>query len=142
MQELENGAFIRPDNLTGGVNLIRERLQSLGLESNTPVFLARQLDDALDSRARALWGNGKLEEKYAHMQRILEHSTARCAAMPLNEAARETYLLGDEAVRQIVFDPLLPEPLVAESKRRYFRDVVKQYDEAGHRIWRDFLASA
>jgi phenylacetic acid degradation operon negative regulatory protein len=63
-------------------------------------------------------------------------------SLALAEAALEAYYLGDDAVRQIVFDPLLPEPLVCETARSAFREVVKRYDLAGHQVWREFLASA
>lgn len=64
----------------------------------------------------------------------------RFTSMAIEDAAREAYLLGDQAMRQIVFDPMLPEPLVSAEHRRSFREVVKRYDDIGHQIWRDFLA--
>lgn len=142
MHALHDGAYIRPNNLAGGVPFVRERLQSLGLERTTPVFQATELEPELEVRARGLWGVGLLERNYASRQQALEESMARFSNLPLAKAALEAYYLGDEAVRQIVFDPLLPEPLVSETARRAFREVVKRYDSAGHQVWREFLASA
>lgn len=140
MRELDDGLFVRPDNLAGGVAQTRDRLLSLGLETTTAVFQALQFDSDRDTRARQLWNAKALQKTYQAGQRVLEASMARFASMPVDEAAREAYLLGDRAMRQIVFDPMLPEPLVVAQHRRSFRDVVKRYDDIGHQIWRDFLA--
>ncbi|MCC7541662.1 MAG: hypothetical protein IT379_35920 [Deltaproteobacteria bacterium] len=45
-------------------------------------------------------------------------------------------MLGGEAIRQIVFDPLLPEPLVDAVERRAFVDAAVRYDAFGRRVWR------
>ncbi|MCR3766861.1 PaaX family transcriptional regulator, partial [Pseudomonas aeruginosa] len=43
-RELERELFVRPDNLLGGVTMVRERLLKLGLEPSACVFLAMQFD--------------------------------------------------------------------------------------------------
>ena len=35
-----------------------------------------------------------------------------------------------------MFDPLLPDPLVDTEARRLFSETVRQFDAAGHAIWR------
>lgn len=140
MRELDDGLFVRPDNLVGGVAQTRERLLSLGLEGSTAVFQAQQFDQERDARARQLWSADELKQTYQDGQRVLEASMERFTSMAIEDAAREAYLLGDQAMRQIVFDPMLPEPLVSAEHRRSFREVVKRYDDIGHQIWRDFLA--
>lgn len=140
LRELDDGLFIRPDNLVGGVAHTRERLLSLGVENSTAVFQAQQFDPQRDARARLLWDASELQKTYSNGQRTLQASMARLAGMPIEDAARESYVLGDQAMRQIVFDPMLPEPLVDSAHRRSFRELVKQYDDVGHQIWRDFLA--
>jgi phenylacetic acid degradation operon negative regulatory protein len=46
--------------------------------------------------------------------------------------------MGDRAIRQLVFDPLLPEPLVDGEARRAFVDSLRRFDSAGQSIWRSF----
>lgn len=140
MRELDDGLFVRPDNLVGGVAQTRERLLSLGLERSTAVFQAQQFDQDREARAVRLWDPQAIATKYQERQQALEASMARFATLPIEDAARETYLLGDQAVRQIVFDPMLPQPIVNAEHRCSFRQVVKRYDDVGHQIWRDFLA--
>ncbi|MOA56157.1 hypothetical protein D3C78_1800870 [compost metagenome] len=83
-----------------------------------------------------------MERTYRDGQRRIEDSLGRLKEMPLEDAARETYFLGDQAIRQLVFDPLLPAPLVSVASRQTFREAVRHYDAVGHQIWRDYLASS
>lgn len=142
MRELEEGLHVRPDNFADGVPFVRARLLSLGLEAQVPVFLVTHLDAEREAKARGLWDSQQLEHTYRDGQRRIEDSLARLRDMSLDDAAREAYLLGDQAIRQLVFDPLLPAPLVSVASRQTFREAVKHYDGVGRQIWRDFLASA
>lgn len=140
-RELEASLFMRPDNLAGGVSRIRERLFSLGLESEALVFRMTSLADDREAASRILWQEETLEEHYRQQQQVLAESMARLSSLTIEEAAKETYLLGDLAVRRLVFDPLLPEPLVDTRCRSHFRDTVRQYDEAGQLAWQRFLSA-
>jgi phenylacetic acid degradation operon negative regulatory protein len=57
----------------------------------------------------------------------------------LEAAARESFTLGREAIRQIVFDPLLPHPLVDVTLRTEFLACTQRFVDHGHQIWRTFL---
>jgi phenylacetic acid degradation operon negative regulatory protein len=135
LRELEAGLFLRPDNLEGGVIAIRERLHKLGLEAEAPVFVAQNFDDEREQRARKLWDGKALTKLYRDSRRKLENWLARADELEPEVAARESYLLGHEAIRNLVFDPLLPAPLVDVDERRAFTDAVVRYDRAGHAIW-------
>jgi phenylacetic acid degradation operon negative regulatory protein len=139
LRELDRGLFLRPDNLLGGVDGVRERLYRLGLEKDAAVFRAEDFDAAREKRARALWDGKALTKSYRQTRQRLEKWQQRADALEPEVAARESYLLGNEAIRQLVFDPLLPEPLVDSSERRAFVDAVQQFDAAGHAIWRRFF---
>lgn len=136
LYELERGLFVRPDNLVGGVAGVRERLHNLGLQSDAAVFLVSQLDDERESRARALWDGNKLTRSYRQMRQRIEKWRQRADQLETDVAAREAFLLGNEAIRKLVFDPLLPDPLVDIAERRAFVDAVIALDRVGHVIWR------
>jgi hypothetical protein len=51
-------------------------------------------------------------------------------------------LLGGRAIRQIVYDPLLPPPLVDVAERRAFIETMKAMESEGRRIWKRFSPSA
>ncbi|ARU04441.1 PaaX family transcriptional regulator [Comamonas serinivorans] len=140
LRELTAGLCVRPDNLDGGVMRLRKRLRDLGLDRGAPVFQVRELDTPLDKAARGLWPLQALAAAYDQTQAHLQASLTRLPQLPLEAAAREAWLTGDAAIRQLVFDPLLPEPLVPAPARAAFLDTVKAYDDAGKRIWRRFLA--
>lgn len=142
LRELERGLFVRPDNLAGGVAGLRERLAKLGVEAEAPVFLASEFDAAREQRARALWDGQALTKAYRRTRQQLEAWLARAGELEPEVAARESFLLGNEAIRQVVFDPLLPEPLVDSAERRAFVDTVIRYDRAGRDIWRRFRQAA
>ncbi|UJR86259.1 Hypothetical protein I5071_83410 [Sandaracinus amylolyticus] len=141
-RELEKDLFVRPDNLAGGVKSVRARLRKLGLAADAPVFSADEFDDELDARARSLWNADALTESYARTRRELERWLHRMHTLDPEVAARESFLLGSDAIRQLVFDPLLPDPLVDVDERRAFVDVVLRFDEAGHAIWQTVLGAS
>lgn len=135
LRELDPGLYVRPDNLVGGVAGVRERLYKLGLDARASVFVARDFDSEREARARRLWDGRGINRGYRELRRRLERWLARADELEADVAAREAYLLGHEAIRQLVFDPLLPTPLVDVAERRAFLDVVLRFDRAGHLIW-------
>ncbi len=141
MRQLEEGLYVRPDNLVGGVAHTRERLYGLGVETSAPVFTVRDLDARLESKARGLWKGKELAKGYRESKRLLEKSSTHLDTLPVELAAKEAYLLGDQAIRQLVFDPFLPEPLVTVADRIAFGNAVRRYDEDGRSIWQRFLAA-
>ncbi len=132
---------IRPDNLIGHAEAARHRLQQLGLDADAHVFVARDLAPELDQRARQLWTDKHLDQSYARTRRKLDAWLQGADQLELETAARESYVLGNEAIRQLVFDPLLPHPLVDANARRDFLKAVIDFDAAGHRIWQRLLPS-
>lgn len=132
---------VRPDNLVGHAEGARHRLQQLGMDPDAHVFVARDLSPELDQRARQLWADKRLDQSYACTRHKLETWLQGASQLELETAARESYVLGNEAIRQLVFDPLLPHPLVDASARRDFRQAVIDFDAAGHRIWQGLLPS-
>jgi phenylacetic acid degradation operon negative regulatory protein len=140
LRELARGLHVRPDNLAGGVDAVRERLTRLGLERDAVVFRAGGFDAERERRARALWDGKALARGYRASRARLERWLANAHRQDLDAAARESFLLGDEAIRRIVFDPLLPAPLVDEEARAAFVETVIRFDAAGQAIWKEFLS--
>jgi phenylacetic acid degradation operon negative regulatory protein len=135
-RELERGLSVRPDNLVGGVSAVRERLYKLGLDSTAAVFQLTDFDAERDAHARALWDGDALTKSYRKTRQQLEKWLAKADDLERETAARESFLMGNSAIRQLVFDPLLPDPLVEVAERRAFVETVLRYDRAGHAIWR------
>jgi phenylacetic acid degradation operon negative regulatory protein len=136
LRELDRGFHVRPDNLAGGVSDVRERLYRLGLDAGASVFLATGFDATREARARKLWDGRALTQGYRSTRRKLEQWRVRARSLDSEAAAREAYLLGNEAIRLLVFDPLLPVPLVDVDERRAFAAAVRKHDETGRACWR------
>ena len=141
MHELDNGLFVRPDNFVGGVDAVRQRLDGLGLERGAAVFRADGFDGARQKRAMRLWDTAALIESYRRETARLEAWAGGADGLPLDVAARDSFVLGGSGIRRIVFDPMLPAPLVAEAERRAFIDAVIRFDDLGRRIWARFLGT-
>ena len=135
LRELERGLYLRPDNLSGGVSEVRRRLTSLGLEVEAAIFIAHDFDPQRQQRIADLWDCDALNALYRNQQQRLQDWMAHCAELELEVAAREAYMMGGNAIRQLVFDPWLPEPMVDAEARHHFLQTVKQFDETGKAIW-------
>jgi phenylacetic acid degradation operon negative regulatory protein len=138
---LEPGFWIRPDNLRGGVVEIRRQLHQLGLEETLPVFLVSHLDDETEARGQALWDVKALRAGYREVCSTLAASEKAVRAASEAEAMVETFLVGGHAIRQLAYDPLLPEPLVSAEERQRVVSAMKRYDEVGRRCWGPFMRS-
>jgi phenylacetic acid degradation operon negative regulatory protein len=139
-RDLERGLHLRPDNLAGGTAEVRIRLYRLGLEPDAAVFSVASLDDEREQRARALWNGKALTQGYVQGRQRLEKWLSRAKELELVAAAREAFLLGNDAIRNFIFDPLLPEPLVDERQRHAFVETLIAFDRRGHAIWRELGA--
>jgi hypothetical protein len=61
--------------------------------------------------------------------------------MPRQTALVQSFLLGGEAIRVLATDPLLPEEIVPNEKRRELTELMLRYDGVGRRIWRTFASA-
>lgn len=136
MREYARGLYLRPDNLAGGVAEVRARLRQLGLETEASVIVAREFEPGELDRIHRLWDGRALARQYRRMREQLEAWLKRADELETTVAAREVFRAGDQAIRTLIFDPLLPEPLVDVAARAAFTDTVLRFDDAGHRIWR------
>lgn len=138
-KKLRPGLHIRPKNLTGGLDSIRRELQDLGLDPTALIFRITDLSPPEEEAARRLWDVKAMRAVYQGMREQLEESTARMKDMTQEEAIREAFLLGREAIRIVVLDPLLPEPLVPAKERDALARAAAKYQDEGVELWREFL---
>jgi phenylacetic acid degradation operon negative regulatory protein len=133
--------YIRPDNLRGGVDGVRAQLLRLGLEARALVFALTELDADADSRARRLWDTAALRRLYREAAAALTSSAARLESLPSEQAMKESFLLGGEAIRHLAHDPLLPESIAPTVERNALVATLRDYDRQGRMRWRAFLES-
>lgn len=126
---------VRPDNVEGGVPALRERLVALGLEEAAIVLRATELDAKTEAKARSLWDARRLTTSYKHTRERIERWLVAAQDLAPEVAAREAFLFGGEVLRQILFDPRLPEPLVDVAERRAMVEAARRLDAYGRRLW-------
>jgi phenylacetic acid degradation operon negative regulatory protein len=135
-RELERGLFLRPDNIDDGADAVRHRLHALGLEKEAAVFVAQDFDAGREARIRGLWDGKALNASYRQLRSRLEGWMKRADRLETEVAARESYLLGGGAIREVVYDPLLPDPFVDTAARHEFFEIAGRFDRFGKAIWR------
>jgi len=138
--ELAPGFALRPDNLRASLAELQGELHELGLERDAVVALVRELDPESETRARGLWKREAFAATYRRSLAELDASEARLAALPEERAMVESFLLGGRVIRELVLDPLLPEPLAPEAERRALVAAMRRYDRAGRRAWASFMS--
>lgn len=130
---------VRPDNLAGGVEAVRERLRDLGARHDLPLFTARDFDAATESRAHALWDVAALGRAYAQARARLESSMARLDRLSPRAALVESFSVGGAAIRLLALDPVLPDELLPGRERRALAIALGEYDRRGRRHWSEFM---
>jgi phenylacetic acid degradation operon negative regulatory protein len=136
------GLEVRPDNVEGGVTALRERLVALGLDEAAIVLRASELDARTDAGARALWDGKKLTTGYRQTRERIDRWLVAVQDLAPEVAAREAFTFGGDVLRQILFDPRLPEPLVDVAERRAMVEAAKRLDSAGRRLWHRLFGMA
>lgn len=139
--EAETNVWARPDNLSGGAAAMRRSLLALDGAPSLLVVETTALDDDRQERFRTLWPVAGLTASHAGLVRRLESSAARLPGLALEAAAAETLLVGREAVRAILRDPLLPEELCPPDGLSALIAAMDDYDRRGKEIWRRYLGT-
>jgi phenylacetic acid degradation operon negative regulatory protein len=137
-ERLQRGIALRPANLAEPPAATRAHLIDLGLRAAFGVAVLGELDEATDSRARALWDTETLRREYARSIARLETSRQRLPRLPEARAMVESFRLGGSVIRQIVLDPLLPPPLVPAGELAGLVRAMRAYDAAGRACWKSF----
>ncbi|MBN7796891.1 PaaX family transcriptional regulator C-terminal domain-containing protein [Parahaliea mediterranea] len=139
-RELAPGLHLRPDNLRGGVPALRGELDSLGLAPEALTYGVTELDEVHRERARHLWDTDGLERRYLELLSALAQSRRALERGPLERAARDSLLLGHEAIRAILYDPLLPDQMMAGRARADLIARMREYQQWARGVWSAFLA--
>ena len=138
--EAETNVWVRPDNLDGGAEGMRASLAGLEAAPSLLLLQARALDVDREARYRGLWQGDVLREAHRRHAALLDQSAAAIDTVELPAAAAETLLLGRQAIRAIMRDPLLPESLCPGDALERLIAAMDHYDRVGKNVWRAYLA--
>ncbi len=131
--------FARPANLRYELNELNAQLNELGLDDDATIFEISQWPGFDSAHARNIWDCTGLERRYRDGPQQLRDLLPVLRTMPFAQAADRALRAGAGAIRDLVFDPLLPEPLVrAEARREYLQEMIR-FDDIGRQMWRVVL---
>ena len=139
--EAEANLWIRPDNRAGGAAATRAALRDLG--AAPALFLARveDLDEDRDVQLRVEWREARQDADYGALARALADHRQRSTGEPLATIAATTLVLGREAIRRIIRDPLRPDGLGGVNALRELVSEMVLYDVVGQAAWQAYLNS-
>jgi len=140
LRPLQEPLHVRPDNLRGGIEALRTELSALGLPQGDLVFEMRSLDTLSEARARRLWDVEALHAGYRAMREQIRASSGALGRMPAGKAMVESFMIGGAVLRQLAFDPLLPDAIAPEAERSELVEAMREYDRLGRALWAEFLA--
>ncbi|MGB5813496.1 MAG: PaaX family transcriptional regulator C-terminal domain-containing protein [Polyangiales bacterium] len=138
-RSLEEGLYVRPNNLAGRLGEVRTTLERLGLEAGAVVMRLDELADDDTARAVRLWDCDAIVAGYRDLRRQLRDSMLRRDELPLEESMREAFMLGREVIRWVALDPLLPAQMVPVDERDALVEEMIRYDKTGQVLWWRYL---
>ena len=134
-ERLFEGLSVRPDNLVGGVKVLRKDLQGLGLAAEAHVFEIQSFSAHDEQAARSLWDKQSLLRDYKHLVDQVSEQLGRLESLAPETAAAESLVFGRSVIRQIIRDPLLPEELVPSKQRLRLISLMQEYQTVAIKIW-------
>lgn len=137
----KHGVVLRPDNLAGGRAAVASHLAKLGLDEDAPV-VGLELDDARTNEVFGLWNVAEDQARAVALEADVSAFVAKMDKRPPAKVAAESFWLGDDVVRFLARDPLLPEHVSDPGPRKALAKAMNVLDERGVAIWWDILMRA
>lgn len=141
-RELVVGLWVRPDNLSHSATDMHIKLSQLGSETGVIVSRAVDLRQVGMTPPLTLWPRADLDAGYMRAVEVLEQSEQRLQGQGLRAVTRETFVIGENVIRQINADPLLPSECVDADARKRLVQAMQRYGEYCHPFWTEFLSIA
>lgn len=137
-KELEQGIYIRPDNLAISFDDIFSELKAKGLEAGAKICQINHFDTTTLANLPVLWSTSTLNQNYEKYSQMIQAWLSSVDQLDLDTATRESLLLGRQTISLVMNDPLLPEDYVDVELREQFVASVQQLDQTGLELWRRF----
>jgi phenylacetic acid degradation operon negative regulatory protein len=139
--EIEAGIWIRPDNLQQNLNQLNSSLIDIGLDSQAYLITVSKIALERQQEWHSNWPVAELTSGYEEIIKRLETSLNRLKKMSSQDAARESLVVGESAIRLINLDPLLPKEIIDTAQFHKVVRTMVAYDKVGHAHWQRFLFS-
>lgn len=136
-RELQSDLFIRPNNFAESLESTRTHLVKNGLDTTAVMFVATKFDEQNTSGVITLWDKEMLNVRYKKISQQIQSWFSIVDQLDLEVAARESLLIGRQAIPLMMTDPLLPEPFIDSALQQQFFNDVKRLDLKGHQLWQE-----
>ena len=134
-REVTAGLWSRPDNLSLDAGELERLLLRLGMDGDSVLVSAAQLSERWQQAWQRQFDVQALAQTYTACRTRLLESLDRLAGKSREDAMRETFLIGGEAVHILAKDPLLPGQMMDPAPRRALWQTMLDYDRKGREIW-------
>jgi len=132
-----HGVWVRPDNLAGGRVVVDAHLRRLGLDADADT-VTLHLDPEQARLVERAWAIDDDAAKALELTRRVQAFLVKTHRTRQAEAA-ESFWLGDEVLRFLARDPLLPDTMADPDPRRRLADAMAALDERGFATWSALL---
>ncbi len=139
-QDVASDIHVRPDNLRASLEEVRQRLVTLGMTADHVLVSAEHIAGLDEKYIKNLWPIKQLDQQYLEMTVRMRSWMQSARHMQTEHAARESFLLGREVIRQINRDPWLPEDWIDASSRQTYFETAIEFDRYGWTFWMDLLS--
>lgn len=100
------------------------------------------MDDERKQQLIDGWKTERLNDQYVSLTQELTSWMSKAADLDTEQAARESFLIGHDAIRAVIYDPLLPDQFINKTARKSFFETVQTYDQTGRAIWQKLYQDA
>ena len=118
------------------------QLQASGLEPNAKMSLISHWDATTLTQIPNLWPTQQLNQNYVKYSQMIQQWLVTVEQLSLDDAAKESLVLGRQTIAQLMNDPLLPQGFVDVQLREQFALSVLQLDQMGLALWSKFYDGA
>lgn len=139
--EIETGTWLRPANLVQEVDEVHQSLVELGMDKRVTVMNVNKVANGKHSQWCLKWPVSDIEANYLALINSMESSLSRLSELNNQDAAKESLLVGESAIRFINLDPLLPTEIINTALFEKVVTTMIKYDEAGQSYWQEFLSN-
>ncbi len=135
LRAYRHGLYVRPDNLEGGRAVVAAHLSRLGLDDAATV-IGVSIDQVHE--VEALY-DVRADTSRAAALETRVRTLLREFRRPKHTLAAKSFFLGDEVLRFLARDPLLPESMADPAARRALAEAMSALDETAYALWRTIV---
>ncbi|WP_093190636.1 hypothetical protein [Pseudovibrio sp. Tun.PSC04-5.I4] len=129
--------FIRPDNITGGLPAMRQRIATWSAADQFEFSEMRQVEMKLETHLMSHWNDSV--QNHDNIVSLLNDSLLKTRGEITGETVAEVLSVGRCAVKSVLKNPRLPEPYGNHANLRELSTTLATYEVHGLELWTQYL---